>query len=154
MHKLCIATISPLAAILARSQCNYLVWEVSNLNLHVQEEYPISRCFVQEQLSHLRSLPVQEHILRVWRGEYHGEGASWGLRSEYSQESGIKIEVGVIIFQNWAAEIILQRRWRGEKEASTCMSTVWWPMNRHLYRTMSQKKMITQFAYFLILQNI
>ena len=109
MHKLCIATISPLAAILARSQCNYLVWEVSNLNLHVQEEYPISRCFVQEQLSHLRSLPVQEHILRVWRGEYHGEGASWGLRSEYSQESGIKIEVGVIIFQNWAAEIILQR---------------------------------------------
>ena len=109
MHKLCIATISPLAAILARSQCNYLVWEVSNLNLHVQEEYPISRCIVQEQLSHLRSLPVEEHILRVWRGEYHGEGAFWGLRSEYSQESGIKIEVGVIIFQNWAAEIILQR---------------------------------------------
>ena len=109
MHKLCIATISPLAAILARSQCNYLVWEVSNLNLHVQEEYPISRCFVQEQIYHLRSLPVQEHILRVWKGEYNSEGASWGLRSEYSQESGIKIEVGVIIFQNWAAEIILQR---------------------------------------------
>ena len=93
MHKLCIATISPLAAILARSQCNYLVWEVSNLNLHVQEEYSFSRCFVQEQLSHLSSLPVQEHILRVWRGKYHSEGASWGLRSEYSQESGIKIEV-------------------------------------------------------------
>ena len=151
MHKLCIATISPLAAILARSQCNYLVWEVSNLNLHVQEEYSISRCFEQEQLSHLRSLPVQEHILRVWRGEYHGEGASWGLRSEYSQESGIKIEVGVIIFQNWAADLILQRRWcviSFEEEASQ------WPMNRHLYRTMSNKKMITYLAYFLIFQNI
>ena len=44
MHKLCIATISPLAAILARSQCNYLVWEVSNLNLHVQEESQGALC--------------------------------------------------------------------------------------------------------------